>query len=87
MKEVKIGRVTHYFGKIGVAAIEITDGELKVGDTVHIVGHTSDFTQKVHSIQIEHESVDKAVPGQSIGIKVDEHAREHDEVYLVKEEE
>ena len=77
--------ITHYFTHLGVAAIEITEGELKVADTVHIVGHTSDFLQKVHSIQIEHESVEKAVAGQSIGIKVDEHAREHDEVFLVTE--
>ena len=85
MAEVKIGRVTHYFGKIEVAAIEITEGELKVGDTIHIVGHTSDFMQKVHSMQIEHEDVEKVVAGQSIGIRVDEHAREHDEIYLVQE--
>ncbi len=85
MAEVKIGRVTHYFGKIGVAAIEITEGGLKVGDTLHIVGHTSDFFQKVHSMQVEHEDVEKAVAGQSIGIKVDEHTRVHDEVYLVQE--
>ena len=85
MAEVKIGKVTHYFGKIGVAAIEITEGELKVGDTIHIVGHTSDFMQKVHSMQIEHEDVEKVAAGQSIGIRVDEHAREHDEVFLVTE--
>jgi putative protease len=85
MAEKKIGKVTHYFGKIGVAAIELTDGELNVGDTIHVVGHTSDFMQKVHSMQIEHEEVEKASPGQSIGIRVDEHAREHDEVYLVTE--
>ena len=85
MAEVKIGTVTHYFGKIGVAAIEITEGELKVGDTIHIVGHTSDFMQKVHTMQIEHEKVEKAGAGQSIGIRIDEHAREHDEVFLVTE--
>ena len=55
MAEEKIGIVTHYFGKIGVAALKITDGELEVGDTIHIKGHTSDFTQTVDSMQAEHE--------------------------------
>ena len=85
MSEKKMGKVTHYFAHIGVAAIEITEGELRVGDTIHVVGHTSDFTQKVSSMQVEHKSVDKATTGESIGIKVDEHAREHDEVFLVTE--
>ena len=83
MAEQEIGRVTHYFGHINVAAIEITDGTLKVGDTVHFKGHTSDFTQHVDSIQLEHESVEEATVGQEIGLKVAEHAREHDVVYKV----
>ncbi len=83
MAEQEIGRVTHYFGHINVAAIEITDGTLKVGDTIHIKGHTSDFTQQIESIQLEHESVEEATVGQEIGLKVAEHAREHDIVYKV----
>jgi translation initiation factor IF-2 len=83
MEEIKIGVVTHYFGKAMVAGIDITDGELKVGDTIHIKGTTSDFSQKIDSIQIEHQSVPVATKGQSIGIKVAEHAREHDVVYKV----
>ena len=83
MAEVKVGKVTHYFGHLDVAAIELTDGELAVGDTVHIVGHTSDFTEAVESIQIEHERVEKAGVGQSVGIKVVQKAREHDEVFKV----
>jgi putative protease len=85
MAEVELGRVTHYFGKIGVAAIEITQNTLSVGDTIHIKGHTSDFTQKVDSIQIEGESVEQATVGQAVGIRVTEHAREHDTVYKVVE--
>ena len=85
MAEKKIGKVTHFFTHLGVAAIEITEGELSVGDTIHVVGHTSDFTQKVNSMQVEHKNVEKASAGDSIGIKVDEHAREHDEVFLVTE--
>ncbi|MHC4428445.1 MAG: hypothetical protein ACYS0D_07550 [Planctomycetota bacterium] len=83
MAEEKIGVVTHYFGKIGVAAIQITAGELRVGDTIRVKGHTSDFTQTVDSMQLEHDQVTSAKVGESIGIKVAEHAREHDEVFRV----
>lgn len=83
MAEEKIGVVTHYFGKIGVAAIKITAGELKVGDTIRVKGHTSDFTQTVDSMQLEHDRVTTAKVGDAVGIKVPEHAREHDEVFRV----
>jgi len=85
MPEEEIGKVTHYFSKIGVATIQITRGSLTVGDTIHVHGHTSDFTQKVDSIQIEGQAVAQAVEGQGIGIKVAQHAREHDVVYRVTE--
>lgn len=82
-EEVKIGQVSHYFGKIMVAAIELTDGELSVGDTIHIIGHTSDFTQKIESMQIDNAEVTRAAKGSSIGIRVTEHARVGDTVYKV----
>ena len=82
-EEVEIGHVTHYFGKVQVAAIQLTEGELSVGDTIHIKGHTSDFTQTIDSMQIDKETVDHAKKGQSIGIHVSEHAREHDKVFKV----
>jgi translation elongation factor EF-1alpha len=82
MPEEEIGRVAHYFNKIDVAAIELT-GNLAVGDEIHVKGHTSDWTQTVESMQIEHENVEKAGPGDSIGIKVLGHAHEHDIVYKV----
>lgn len=85
MPEEEIGKITHYFNKIGVAAIQLT-GVLHVGDTVHVKGHTSDWTQPIDSMQIEHNSVEKAGPGDSVGIKVDGHAHEHDVVYRVTEE-
>ncbi len=78
----EIGKVTHYFTKIGVAVIELS-GDLKVGDSIRIKGATSDFKQKVKSMQIEHESIEEAKAGQSIGLKVKEHAREGDTVYKV----
>jgi hypothetical protein len=83
MAEVELGKVTHYFSKIGVAAIEITHDTLRVGDTIHIKGHTSDFSQKIDSIQIDGQSVDEATIGQSVGLRVKEHAREHDQVSKV----
>ena len=82
MPEEEIGRVAHYFNKIDVAAVELS-GNLSVGDTIHVKGHTSDWTQEVKSIQIEHETVESAGPGDSIGIKVDTHTREHEIVYKV----
>ena len=83
MSEQLIGTVTHYFGKAQVAAIEITEGELHVGDTIHVIGHTSDFTQQIESLQIDRAPVESAGVGDQIGIKVAEHAREHDKVYRV----
>ena len=83
--EEELGRVTHYFSKIGVAAIEITHGTLSVGDTIHVKGHTSDFTQKVDSMQLDGKAVAQATVGQSVGFKVAQHAREHDAVFKVVE--
>ena len=83
MAEQLIGIVTHYFSKAQVAGIDITDGELHVGDTIHIIGHTSDFTQVIKSMQIEHAAVESVKVGDQIGIRVSEHAREHDKVYRV----
>ncbi len=82
--EKQIGRVAHYFSKVGVAAIELED-TLKVGDSIHIKGHTSDWIQVVESMQIEGGEIAQAERGQSVGIKVPEHAREHDVVYVVEE--
>lgn len=82
-EEVEIGIVTHYFGKAQVAGIELTEGDLSVGDTIHIKGHTSDFTQTIDSMQIDNEPVEHAKKGQTIGIRVSEHAREHDKVFKV----
>ena len=83
MAEQRIGIVIHYYGKIGVAGLSITDGELRVGDTIHIKGHTSDFIQSVDSIQIENEAVEVARPGEEIGVRVTETVRVHDEVFKV----
>jgi putative protease len=83
MEEKKVGEVIKYFGKIGVAAIRLSEGSLKVGDTIHITGHTTDITQTVDSMQIENKNVQEAGPGADIGIKAKDRVREHDVVYKV----
>ncbi len=84
MEEKLIGKVTHYFTNIGVAVVELEAG-LKKGDKIHVKGATSDFEQAVDSMQIEHESVEKAKKGDAIGLKVEQQAREGDQVFLIKE--
>ncbi|UCF05673.1 MAG: translation elongation factor-like protein [bacterium] len=81
MSEVEIGHVADYFAKIGVVAIEVTAEGIKVGDTLHFVGHTTDFQQTIESMQIEHEQVQEAPVGSNVGIKVKERVRSHDKVF------
>ena len=78
----KIGSITHYFAKISVAVVELKD-TLRAGDRILIQGDTSDFEQTVESMQIEHENIESAGAGQSIGLKVDQRVREGDEVYKI----
>ncbi|MDP6349619.1 MAG: EF-Tu/IF-2/RF-3 family GTPase [Chloroflexota bacterium] len=80
MTEIAVGRVTHWFGKLGVAGIELT-GTLSVGDTIHIKGHTTDTTLVVESMQNEHQAVETASAGDDVGIKLIERARVGDPVY------
>ncbi len=83
IKEKKLGKVDHFFGHISVAAIKLTS-PIKVGDNIHILGHTTNFTQIISSMQIEHLSVPSAKKGDDIGIKVKGKVREGDTVYLAK---
>lgn len=82
--EEQIGRITHYFGKISVGIIAVAQGELKVGDRIHVKGHTSDFFQTIESMQSEHQTVVAAKAGDSVGIKVVAPVHEHDAVYKVQ---
>ena len=84
--EVEVGVVEHYFGKIQVAAIRILNGTLKVGEKIRIKGATTDFTQGITSMQIEHNSVEEAKEGDVIGVKVIDRVREGDRVYKIIEE-
>lgn len=83
MAEVKIGKIEDYFAHIGVAAITVENDTIRVGDTLHVQGHTTDVTFTIESMQIEHESVQEAGPGSAVGIKVPEKIRSHDVVYKV----
>ena len=77
-----VGRVTHYFGHISVAVLELT-GELKTGDTVMILGRTTDLTQHVESMEIEHHKIQLAGPGMEVALQVPEPVRSGDKVYKV----
>ena len=82
MADIKIGKIIHYYDKIGVAVVELLK-PLKNGNTVKISGHDSEFTQVISSMQIEHQQLDEAKKGQSIGLKVDKPVKEGDELFLV----
>ena len=73
----------HYFSQVSAAVIRLESGSLRVGDTIHITGHTSDFHQQVESLQIDHQPVSEVSAGQEFGLKVTEHAREHDIVFKI----
>jgi hypothetical protein len=82
--EEAIGTVTHYYSHLGVAIVQINNGSLKKGDRIHIQGHTTDFTQPVDSMELEHQRIDQAATGQVVGLRVKDEARVHDIVYLIK---
>ena len=81
--EERVGTVAHYYSHLSVAAVRMESGSLRIGDTIHVRGHTSDFRQRVESIQVEHKPVSEVSAGQEIGLGVTDHAREHDVVYKV----
>ena len=83
MAEEKIGVVDHFFTKVSVAAVRITNGELKIGDTIHFVGSHTDFSQKVESMEIDRKPVERVTVGDDVGIKVKERVRENDIVYKI----
>lgn len=82
--EKSIGVVIQYFAKPEVAAITISDGEVKIGDTLRFKGATTDFEQKIESMQIDRVPVQSATSGQSVGIKVKERVRPNDKVFLIE---
>jgi len=82
MQEKEIGKITHYYSHLSVGIIELTDA-LKLGENIHIKGHSSDFTQGIDSMQVEHANVPEAKTGDVIGIKLLQKVHPHDKVYKV----
>ncbi len=84
--EIEMGRVTHYYNHLHVAVLRLNE-PLLVGDLIHVLGHSTDFMQKVTSLQIDYHNVMGVNPGDDVALKVIEPVREHDVIYLVSEEE
>jgi len=80
--EKYVGKVTHYFTRIGVAVLELEDG-LAAGDTVHICGHTTDFVQQVESLEVEHRKLQAAGAGADVALMVEERVRRGDKICKV----
>ena len=83
MDEQEIGYVSNYYKNISVAAVEITNGSVSTGDTLHFLGNTTDFELTVDSMQIEHEPVTGAKKGDGIGLQVPAKVRKKDKVYKI----
>jgi len=83
MAEEEVGVVVKFFAKPSVAALKVTKGSIKTGDTLKYKGHTTDFTEEVKSMEIDNQPIDEANVGDMIGIKVEERVREKDIVYKV----
>jgi putative protease len=81
MPEVEVGTVNKYFDKIGVGMIQVTQGALSVGDTIHIKGNTTDLTVTISSMQVQRQPVQTANVGEEAGIKLDSKVRQNDKVY------
>lgn len=81
MKFTQIGKVTHYYDKIGVAVVKLNQA-MKVGDKIKISGHDKEFSQVISSMQVEHDQINEAKKGAELGIKVEQAVREGDVVYL-----
>lgn len=77
----EVGKITHYFPKVKAGIVKITKGTLTLGDVVQFKGHTTDFKQKIGSMELDHVSIQKAVKGKEIGIGVKSRVRQHDIVY------
>jgi putative protease len=80
--ETAIGIVTHYYSHLNVAVLQLTD-RLKVGETIHICGHATDFTQTVASMEVNHHRVVVVEPGEDVAVKVVEPVHVHDKIYRV----
>lgn len=85
MAELQIGEITHYFRDINVGVIALTD-TIQLGDNIHIRGHTTDFEQRIASLQVEHQEVEQAGAGGEVALKVTQRVREGDKVFKILDE-
>jgi hypothetical protein len=85
MSGKRVGKVTHFFDHLSVAVLELTD-TIRIGDTLHFLGHSTDFKQQITSLQIEHKAVDTAKPGADVALKVDQHVHPNDAIFKVEGE-
>lgn len=83
--DIQIGKVTHYYDKIGVAVIEVLNQHIKQGDRVKISGHDQEFIQIIQSLQVEHEKVSEVMPGETCGLVVDQPVKVGDVLYLIQQ--
>jgi putative protease len=83
MPEELVGTVLHYFKGPSVAVVRVTGGELAVGDRIRFHGHTTEFTEQLTSMEVDHRKVERATAGQEVAIQVTDRAREHDQVLKV----
>ena len=81
--ESKIGEVTHFYAKPSAAVLKLV-GEIEVGDQIHVLGHTTDIRQEVASLQIDHQEVEGAKPGDDVALLVEDTVRDGDEVFKVE---
>lgn len=84
MDEYLVGKVTHYFHQVQVAAVDVTADELRLGDSIRVLGVTSNFTQRINSMEMNHTKVDTAQPGDVVAIQVSERARVGDSVFRIR---
>jgi hypothetical protein len=81
----RVGHVNHYFDHLNVAVLALTES-IRVGETLHFLGHSTDFKQQVSSLQIEHKAVEAAKPGEDVAMKVDQRVHPNDAVFRIEGE-
>lgn len=85
MPEQQIGSVVHYFGGPSVAVVKVETGELAIGDKIRFLGHTTDLTEVVASMEVDHKKVERAHVGDEVAVQVVSRVRHHDKVLKVEE--
>lgn len=84
-QEIPIGKIRHYYGHAHVGVIELTDGEIDLGNIIHVKGVHTDFRQRVESLQLDHQNIEHAGKGNRVGVQLNEKVRENDKVYLERD--